>query len=257
MDKRPDGTISLLVDSFAAIDAGQYMVKVRNNAGVEGTSSAEAKLKAGQQAPMKPTFVNQLESCSVDEKSPLVLKCKVASNSPFTSKWYFGDKLLDATSKDIKFLNLPDGTVMLQIDNAKKEDAGKYRVEVSNASGKESSEAVVKVNPKDHKAPKMLKELQASELIAGKPGFIELQVDSLGDDAGVKFFKDGKPIVPDDRIHKQILPDGTVRLAFDNVLLSDAGDYTAIVKNNSGEVQSKANVIVKCKCSLKLSAQDC
>lgn len=247
MEKRPDGIISLVIDSFAAIDAGQYMVKVRNNAGAEGTSSAEAKLKASQQAPIKPTFVNQLESCSVDEKSPLVLKCKVASNSPFTSKWYFGDKLLDAANNEIKFLNLPDGTVMLQIDNAKKDDAGKYRVEVNNASGKDSSEAKVTVNPKDHKAPKMLKELHAKELIAGKPGFIELQVDSLDDDASVKFFKDGKPIVPDDRIHKQILPDGTVRLAFDNVLFSDAGDYIAIVKNNNCEVQSKANVVVKCE----------
>lgn len=243
--KEPSGTLALLIDSFAVKDAGVYSVTVKNAAG-EVTSATQAVLKH-QVNKAKPAFADQLQATSIDEKSPLILKAKVVSGLPFESKWTLNDQPLKASDR-IHFVNLPDGTVMLQVDGATMADAGNYKLLVTNPSGKSESQAAVTVQPStaEGKPMTVVKGLTAVTLIAGEPGFIELKVDS-DKEGDIKFLQDGKHILPTDRVHMQQLPGGIIRLTFDKVNLSDQGEYTVLFKNPDGQVQSSCPVTVKCR----------
>ena len=241
--KEPNGTLALLVDSFSFKDMGEYTIKVSQNDGAEATSTCKALLK--EDIKSKPIFVDQIAPVSAEEKSPFSVKAKITPASvPFESKWFHNNKELKQ-SDTVKFLNFPDGTVMLQIDEAKMSDAGTYKVEVSNTFGKSSGETNVTVRPKGSKLSTVVKELVPTTLVAGQSGVLELKMDTCEGD--IKFLHDGKQVLPTDRVHIQQLPDGVVRLIFDSVNLDDQGDYTFVFHNENGQVKTSAPVTVKCK----------
>lgn len=251
MVKEPNGTLALLIDSFSNKDAGQYSVQVKNKAG-EATSAAKASPKSGLNKD-KPAFGDELTATTVSESSPLILKAKVLSGLPFEAKWSMNKQPLAASDR-VHFVNLPDGTVMLQVDGATMADAGAYKLEVTNETGKSESQAKVTVEKKgDDKPMTVLKGLTPVTLIAGQPGFIELKVNS-DKEGDIKFLQDGKHVLPTDRVHVQQLPGGVIRLTFDKVNLEDEGDYTALFKNNDGQVQSSCPVTVKCESILLLQS---
>lgn len=241
--KEPNGTIALLIDSFSAKDVGEYQIRISQAGGPEATSSCKAMLK--DESKSKPAFIDDLRVVSCDELGPLTLKAKlVPSTAPFECKWFFNGKELKE-SDSIKFLTFPDGTIMLQIDNCKQSDSGKYKVEVTNSYGKSISETTAKITPKATKMPVILKGLEPTTLIAGESGVIELKMDTP--DGDIKFLHNGKQVLPTDRIHIQQLPDGTIKLVFDRVKLEDEGDYVFVFQNNDGQVKSASPVTVKCK----------
>ena len=241
--KEPNGTLILLIDSFSSKDVGQYSVQVKNSLG-EINSFAKASLKIDMNK-NKPIFVNELSPVTVQEQSPITLKAKVASVGPFEAKWFHNNQVLKA-SDEVKFVNLPDGTVILQIDNSTMDDAGAYKVEIKNDSGKSSSETNVAVQAKTLKPLTLLQGLSSVTLIAGEPGFIEMKVDS-DCEGQIKFQQGGKQILPTDRVHIQQLPGGLIRLTFDSVKLDDQGEYSVLFQNDSGQIQSNCTVLVNCK----------
>lgn len=241
--KDADGTIALLIDSFASKDVGTYSVKIFNNDD-EASSSAKASLKSDS-IKNKPKIVEELQDTTAEEGTLLCLKCQISPDAgPVDCKWFQDNKQL-SENDSIKFLNFPDGTVMLQIKNIESSNAGNYKVVISNKAGDASSEAKVTVKRKESQKPKMIKGLEPVTLIAGKPGYLEFQVDS--NDGDIKFLLNSQHVMPDDRIHVKQLPDGIVRLNFDEVTLNDAGNYTAVFKNAGGSTESSALVTVKCK----------
>lgn len=190
--------------------------------------------------------MDELTATTVSEGSPLILKAKVLSGLPFEAKWSMNNQPLSASDR-VHFVSLPDGTVVLQIDGATMADAGAYKLEVTNDTGKSESQAKVTVEKKgDDKPMTVLKGLSPITLIAGEPGFIELKVNS-DKEGDIKFLQDGKHVLPTDRVHVQQLPGGVIRLTFDKVNLEDEGDYTALFKNDDGQVQSSCPVTVKCE----------
>lgn len=247
--KLPDGTIALQIDSFTAGDAGEYSVKIKNTQGGQIEDRTSATLKKDKTASM-PVIVAPLKSVEVEEGSPLVLSTKVAAPGAFKATWFFDGKPL--TERDgLKFLITPDGTVALQIDKCNMNDSGKYKVEISNDSGKVSSEGSATVKPCAGKNLEILRGLESTVFTAGKSGELELQISGPSDGLDIKFLKNGSAIVPNDRVHIRQLPDGIVRLTLDCVEFDDAGDYSVIVSaSGAGQVQSKCQVQVKCKFSL-------
>lgn len=71
-----------------------------------------------------------------------MLKAKVTGSPTPDIKWFKGDKEL-VNDANHKIEHKPDGTVMLTIKDAQKEDAGDYRVEASNPLGVTWSDGVV------------------------------------------------------------------------------------------------------------------
>ncbi|XP_075678853.1 obscurin isoform X3 [Dermatophagoides pteronyssinus] len=248
------GNIALLIDSFASKDVGEYQVKITDKNSSTIFSSAKASLKATQ-AKTKPEIIDGLSNVEIEEGSQLCLKCHMApipSDIPIQTKWFANGKQLQE-SDSIKFLNFPDGTIMLQINKIGSSDSGQYKVIISNQNGDATSEAKVSVlKPKPTATkPTIRKGLESTTLIAGETGVIEFQVECGGAtdiDAGdIKFLLGSQLITPDDRIHIQRLPDGIIRLKFDKVKLADQGQYTAIFKNDAGSIETGCPVIVKSK----------
>ena len=244
--KSPDGTIALQIDSFTAGDAGEYSVKIKNTQGGQIEDKTSATLKKDKTASM-PVIVQPLKSIEVEEGSPLVLSTKVAAPGSFKATWFFDGKPL--TERDgLKFLVTPDGVVALQIDKCSMGDSGKYKVEISNDSGKVSSEGSATVKPGVGKNLEVLRGLESTVFTAGKSGELELQISGPVDGLDIKFLKNGSAIVPNDRVHIRQLPDGVVRLTLDCVEFDDAGDYSVIISApGAGQVQSKCQVQVKCE----------
>ncbi|OTF78475.1 hypothetical protein BLA29_005280, partial [Euroglyphus maynei] len=249
--KEPNGNIALLIDSLAAKDVGEYQVKIMDKQGTTIFSSAGASLMAAA-AKTKPEIVEGLHNTEIDEGDQLCLKCHMATPfvTPIQSKWYCNGKELQE-SDSIKFLNFPDGTVMLQMNNIESSNSGQYKVVISNQHGDDTSEAKVSVKKPTKTAdkPNLRKGLESTILIAGETGVIEFQVDcgTDNDSGDIKFLLDSQPIIPDDRIHIQRLPDGIIRLKFDKVKLSDGGKYTAIFKNDGGSIETGCQITVESK----------
>ncbi|CAN8000233.1 unnamed protein product, partial [Ixodes pacificus] len=95
----------------------------------------------------------------------------------------------------------------------KPEDAGRYTVVASNDAGEAESEAPVKTTPDEArklKKPAFDKELEPMTLTEGKPAKLEAKLAPGSKPTSVKWFKDGRPIRPSDRVRQEEKPDGTL-----------------------------------------------
>lgn len=244
--KEPNGTIALLIDSIGLQDAGEYRVEVKNTAG-EAYSSAPVKVSPKLMRE-KPIFIEELKPISVIEGNQLIMKAKIKSDLPVTVKWMKDGVELEPNDR-IKFIQMPDQTVMLQIDNSNLEDAGKYVVVAINDEGRIRSNALATVEAKVLNKPEIIEGLQPITLTSGQPG--KLTVKASGEPVpDVRFIKDGQHVIPNDRVHIRSQPNGTVELVLDEVKPEDEGKYIAVAVNEVGETSSSAPVTVNSKLSI-------
>lgn len=97
------------------------------------------------QGPIPPTFVKGLEEVHAKEDSPAELEC-VVKGEPFpTLKWFKDGEPIDAGDIHFKQTLFPDGTATLTLPSARITDAGQYKCEATNPSGKASTEAPLRV----------------------------------------------------------------------------------------------------------------
>ncbi|XP_076762738.1 obscurin isoform X1 [Xylocopa sonorina] len=234
----PDGTTRLVIDTVTPTDCGAYKLVLSNSTG-ELTSLCAVAIKPQRR---KPSFSKPLEDAKVIVGQPLKLEAQVVAFPNPQVQW-FKDGIPLRHSKEIYFMNEPNGMIGLRIDYVRPEDAGTYSMTVSNALGETTGSAKVEVEEKE-KRPEFVTTLQPLTIVEGFPAKMEVKV--LGKPAPqLQWFKDGEEIKPDGKRIKTVqLPDGTQALVIDKVTPADAGEYQVIAGNTEGTSSCKGTISV-------------
>nr|XP_033338378.1 obscurin isoform X2 [Megalopta genalis] len=237
----PDGSIKLTIDNVKPTDCGAYKLVISNSTG-EHTSLCAVAIKPQRR---KPSFSKPLEDTKAVVGQPLKLEAQVVAFPNPQVQW-FKDGLPLRHSKEIYFMNEPNGLIGLRIDNARPEDAGTYSLTASNSLGETSGSAKVTVEEKE-KRPEFIASLQPLTVVEGFP--VKLEVKVLGKPAPqLQWFKDGEEIKPDgQRIKTVDLPDGSQALIIERSTPEDAGEYQVIAGNTEGTSSCKGTISIMSK----------
>jgi hypothetical protein len=144
IEEKPDGTVSLSIESAKPKDSGQYAIIAKTPSGDLKSFSDVNVLKKGDEK--IPAFGKELpDSIDAVEGKPLNLVAKI-EGEPFPEvKWTKDGKPIKP-SDGVKIETKPDGTVSLSIDCAKPQDAGKYVLSIETPEGLMSSTSGVKIS---------------------------------------------------------------------------------------------------------------
>ncbi|XP_025192239.1 obscurin isoform X4 [Melanaphis sacchari] len=132
------GVYTLIIQDCKMEDIGLYSV-VASNQFSQISDACRINLK------MPPQFIGALaKEVETLEGDYVSLSVRVEGDPPPQVKWYFEDKLLIADKTHIK-INAVEDVHTLLISNLTREDSGKYTCEISNESGKNTSEGMLLV----------------------------------------------------------------------------------------------------------------
>lgn len=234
----PDGTAQLEIASADPKDSGVYKMVAANASGQVATqTSADVKKK-----PKRATVDEPLPAAhTVVQGQPLKLAAKISGHPKPEVKWLKDGRPIRAGNRII-LSSLPDGTVSLEIESTKPEDAGKYSLSVSNDLGESTSDSAVEIEPPPS-SPLFISPLLPVKATEGFPARMEAKVKGfpLPD---LVWMKDGKKFKGQ---AKKPDPDGSIHLNIACASPSDAGEYTIIAKNSEGEAKTTGKLDVRPK----------
>nr|XP_031831778.1 obscurin isoform X2 [Nomia melanderi] len=233
-----DGTTKLTIDCISPTDCGAYKLVISNSTG-EHASLCAVAVKPQRR---KPSFSKPLEDTKAIVGQPLKLEAQVVAFPNPQVQW-FKDGLPLRQTKEIYFMNEPNGLIGLRIDNVRPEDAGTYSLTASNSLGEITGSAKVEVEEKE-KRPEFITNLQPLAVVEGFPAKMVVKV--LGKPAPqLQWFKNGEEIKPDGkRIKTVALPDGSQALIIEKTTPEDAGEYQVIAGNTEGTSSCKGVISI-------------
>ncbi|GMS98905.1 hypothetical protein PENTCL1PPCAC_21080, partial [Pristionchus entomophagus] len=224
-----NGVYSLELPNAQEDDGADYKVVLGNDAGTADSSAAlTVKLP-------KPTFLKPLKDLEIAEGEDAVFE--VETNVRVKDvKWYRNgqdikpDARVEMRDKDTKYT--------MVIKKATRDDAGRIKVVLTNASGSADSEAALSVK-KATAGPKIIKGLE--DQVVAKGASLVFEVKIAGEPTDVKWKKDGTPLSASDKIKMEKIDDQTYRLTIPVADLADAGRYSVEASNEAGKAQSEAS----------------
>lgn len=234
MGMKPNGMVCLSIDCAKAKDAGKYAV-------IAKTPDAEIVSTTAVSVLNPPTFKDSLpKTLNVVEGKPLKLYAKVQSDSIPEIIWTKNGIPLQP-SDSIIIKSKPDGTVVLEISNAKLSDSGQYAVLAKTPTGQAKSTCDVTVQ----KGLIIIENLPNSVSVCeGRPLQLSAKIDGKPAPE-VTWIKDGIPIKQTEGVEIRAKPDGTYMLTIGSAKASDAGEYVMIARNPNEEVVALTNVDVE------------
>uniref|UniRef100_A0A9J2P3W7 Immunoglobulin I-set domain protein n=1 Tax=Ascaris lumbricoides TaxID=6252 RepID=A0A9J2P3W7_ASCLU len=227
------GKYRLLIPEVTEEDAGKYSVKVTNEAG-SAESTAVITVKPVEE---KPDFVNGLHPVTVKVGDKVLLEIETKGNVKQT-KWYKNGKdIIDAETKKVG-----DNKFQLLIPSASTEDAGDYKVVISNDSGSADSSAKLTV---EAAAPTLeivsaLKDVSVAE---GEQVLLEIQTSTKPEE--VTWYKDGDEIKPSEKVKMEIVNETTCRLTIPSAKVDDTAEFKVIVSAKDESAFSSCSLVVK------------
>ncbi len=212
-------TSTLVLPSVKATDAGTYTAGVRNTAGEVLSSAA---LLTVNPAPTAPVITGQPQPVTVSAGQTAQFSVTATGTAPLAYQWQRnGLNIAGATSDNYSVVN------------AQSANAGSYRVIISNAAGSvTSTAATLTVNPAVQ-LPVVLTQPAAATRTVGQSVTFTIAASGSGSLA-YQWYLDGIPIAGANA------PSYTLPA----VALTDAGAYTAGVRNTAGEVLSNPAALI-------------
>lgn len=211
-------------------------------------------------------------------------------DSTLRVEWFKDGAPIKASSRITSFFNF--GYVALTIKQVTIHDVGTYTCRATNALGQATTSAQITVVTKndisfDTQNPAGLEKIQnledvsrysrkaeedvqilqkprflgplkgTNKILEGQRAHFEARVEPQNDlNLRIEWYHNGKPIMPANRI--QIYHDfGYVALDILNVRADDAGVYTVVAKNQLGEEQASATMVVESKFINDFSLPNC
>ena len=210
-----DGEIEpdLKLTNVARESAGFYSLRVSNEAGK--TDSDSALLTVNLPLAMVSDLANVMAIVGGSAKFGV----EVSGSAPVTYRWFKDDALLEGT----------EGAV-LKLEGLELANAGSYRVEISNPvgmlrSGKASLDVVA--------LPKVVQAPASQRVVQGQPVLFSL-IAGGSKPLSYQWLKDG------------VVMEGATEpeLQLEGITISDQADYTVLVTNRGGTVESAAATLV-------------
>ena len=233
----PDGTSSLEIASALPSDCGSYKVVAVNPSGTI-TDKTFADVK---RLPRKPSFDSALPAKSkVTQGTPLKLMAKINGHPTPEIKWLKDGRPLRAGSH-VAMSSLPDGTVCLEIESTKPEDAGKYTLVVSNDLGEVTADVGVEIEP-PATTPQFTAPLMLTRGIEGFPVKMEAKVVGYPVPE-ITWLKNDLPLGSDlPRLNASTKPDsdGLVKLEINPGSIDDSANIKAVATNSEGKGETSA-----------------
>ena len=234
---KPDGAVSLLIESAQPSDSGKYAAIAKNPSG-EVISITAVEVKQGP-------IVKEIlpEYLTFNEGQPIVLKVK-SEGTPIKSVQWSKDGVPIKGTDSVIVDTQPNGNISLSIESAQPSDAGRYELMIKTANEVLIASSNVNIASSEAKGPQIFADFaKVLEVTQGKPLVLTAKIEGqpLPD---VKWLKDDVPIKETDSIKIESNPDGTVSLQVVNAQPQDSGKYTLVVENALGEVRTSSDVEV-------------
>ncbi|XP_070156195.1 obscurin isoform X7 [Polyergus mexicanus] len=234
----PDGTTKLTIDVVKPTDCGAYKLVVTNSSGENSSLCAVAVTPERR----KPSFTKPLEDAKAVVGHPLKLEAQVLAFPNPQVQW-FKDGIPLRHTKEMYFMNEPNGLIGLRMDYVRPEDAGIYSLIVSNVLGEITGTAKVEVEERERR-PEFVTSLQPQTVVESFP--VKMEVKTIGKPAPeLKWLRDDEEIIPDNK-HIKIIsqPDGRQALILDKATPEDIGEYQVVAGNTEGTASCKAKLDV-------------
>lgn len=182
---------------------------------------------------------------TVREGSQVRFLCLVTGDPQPSVRWTHEER----DPKDATITILQDSLCCLEIDSAKPEHAGLYRLELSNPSGSVSAETHLQVTGEETRditmAPKVLEPLRDVTVQDGQPFSLACEV-LAHPPPSVVWTRDGRPLPPSSDDFQVVLDGtGTVVLLVREAFPEDNACFACRVRNSSGEVVTSCMVTVQ------------
>ncbi|CAF1249473.1 unnamed protein product, partial [Adineta ricciae] len=302
-------TLTLEILNVRPEDQGTYTVRATNPTGTDETTAkltvkpltntdaqsfaqpkplqvtAPQPTQQDMQQPQPPNVVKPLENVQAPKGSPVLLRATIAGKPAPTFTWFKDKKPLQASPRYRTQYDVPTKQVVLQIDEARPEDAGQYAVVAANPVGQETTVGsltvvpertgednrpsgqpqgksprpvemapgvdyqptdVSPVAPAENRAPRVLVPLKDSETKETMPTIFSTTIEAGSPSAKFTWLKNGQPLVAGDRfITKYDVVPKTLTLEILNVRPEDQGTYTVRATNPTGTDETTAKLTVK------------
>uniref|UniRef100_A0A1I7S955 Muscle M-line assembly protein unc-89 n=1 Tax=Bursaphelenchus xylophilus TaxID=6326 RepID=A0A1I7S955_BURXY len=237
-----NGEYTLKVPAALPGDGAAYRVVFETDKGdVQTGCVAHVRPKKEEEKKSQPTFVSPLQDVTIPEGEILTLKCQVNGQPTPTVKWYRNGQELIPSDRIVQRLAL-DGTATLRIMDAKKEEAGDFKVIATNEVGTAESTCVVKVLSGDElpSAPKFIIPLKDTKTPIGGTAVFNVKVKGCPKPE-VTFTLNGSPVPVDgNRIILEDLADGNWSLTINDITDADFGTLKCTATNENGKADCSA-----------------
>uniref|UniRef100_A0A0R3RFL5 Muscle M-line assembly protein unc-89 n=1 Tax=Elaeophora elaphi TaxID=1147741 RepID=A0A0R3RFL5_9BILA len=246
-----DGTQKLKIDKVTSEDIGTYRCTASagdSSAWTEGKLTLLEAAKETTEGEGLPEFTELLKSCTVTENAEIVLQCKLKGLPRPAVSWMKDGIKLDQNHRVISEYH-EDGTIVLKIKDAKKEDVGEYRCDAVNKYGTAWTAGPVRVATKSElqregEAPDFIEPVKPVTISVGEVAVLEGKVTGQPKPE-VKWFKGENIVKENANIQLESLPDGTQKLIVKKGTMEDAGEYRCIASNQYGDVWSDVTLTVQ------------
>nr|XP_042899314.1 hemicentin-1 isoform X1 [Parasteatoda tepidariorum] len=172
------------------------------------------------------------------ENSTSKLECYVDGNPKPLIIWIKDGHLLNLESESKHYKLFYEGQV-LQIQDVKQSDAGRYTCIASNTAGTKERSFSLNV----HALPKLQgSNFETQEVLPNRPTVLECPIDSIPP-ASITWLKDGKKIQSSENMLIKVLDGGKI-LQFIKTSSADDGHYTCIAENDVGKIEKHFKVDV-------------
>ncbi|VDM36482.1 unnamed protein product [Toxocara canis] len=243
IENRDSGEYTLKITDSVPSDGAAYRIVLSNEKG-EVQSSAITHVKAKKVEPVASAamFVTPLEDVDVPEGDTLTLKCKVAGEPTPTIRWEKDGAELQKSDRIVMRAAL-DGTLTLRVLDAKKSDAGKYRVIATNSAGESSSECTVGVTPSEElpSAPKFIIPLQATSTQIGTKAEFSVKVRGFPKPT-LRWFINDKEVTKADDVTIEDMGDGRWTMTVTETKAEHAGTIRCTAENENGKDECEARL---------------
>lgn len=205
--------------------------------------------------PSAPVFKIKLKDTELKEGSTVRFELLVNALPIATLKFFKDDKPLKENDR-VKIEYTSDESCEILIENCKKEDAGRYKVQATNSLGQDNTECNVTISsdkdvfkglPPDQPqlnsprsaSPTSEKQNLSASRVNSNPG-------SRPRTPAFKWFKDGSEFDANERFLCQFNEEeDTIGLVFQHVSPEDAGLYTCVAKTQGGKISCSAELTVE------------
>uniref|UniRef100_A0A146M532 Titin n=2 Tax=Lygus hesperus TaxID=30085 RepID=A0A146M532_LYGHE len=249
-----DNTYTLLIIESVPEDSGNYECVAINQSG-EARCEAELLVESpkkgatpGKPEPAgpqtAPSILEKLTDQSRKEGQPVLFKCKIAGKPAPTVQWFKGNQPI----KPSKYFQMGrDGDVhTLRITEVFPEDEGVYRCEASNAAGKTSLSANLKVLEPDSTdvAPTLS---QMRDVVVAEGASAQFRTQVTGKPVPtIQWYREGD-LIPQSPDFQMIHEGKNLVLLVATTYEEDSGLFTCRATNSAGQAETSAKLIVKSK----------
>ncbi|XP_029346662.1 obscurin isoform X6 [Acyrthosiphon pisum] len=241
LEANPNGTILMKIDKVEQGDCGAYKIIATNNFGTSATNTALVV----NELPKKPVIIKHPNQVDANEGEILKIEAQYVAYPDAIVKWYKAEHVLHPCPQ-IDFVMGPNGNIALVIEKATLDDAGDYKIVVSNELGKAAGQIQVKVKPAAT-VPAFIMPLRDSKVVEGFPAKLPFRLSGFPLPEMAWTINDTPLVVDGENIKMAHEPDGLHYLLIEKAGPEHAGKLAIIASNDNGTTTSEAKLSVTSK----------